>query len=119
VPHFCDAAVGLRFEKVKFLGCREEDERKRRKCDEDRREREKRRGDVLDVSGNSRLVSFCVQLHPAVALMISSNWVGQEVGERKKICRRGGYRVLLRGGIPTRRCVIHLVLRSLPRRLLL
>jgi hypothetical protein len=52
-------------------------------------------------------------------LMISSNWVGQEVGERKKICRRGGYRALPRKGILTRRCVIHLVLRSLPRRLLL
>jgi hypothetical protein len=73
----------------------------------------------VDVSGNSRLVSFCVQLHPAVAFMISSNWVGQEVGERKKICIRGEYRVLLRGGILTRRCVIHLVLRSLPTRLLL
>ncbi len=73
----------------------------------------------MDVGGNSRLVSFCVQMHPAVALMISSNWVGQEVGERKKICRRGGYRALPRKGILTRRCVIHLVLRSLPRRLLL
>jgi hypothetical protein len=38
----------------------------------------------VDVGGNSRLVPFCVQLHPAVALMISSNWVGQEVGEGRR-----------------------------------